>query len=149
MACRCSIFAAFIEIILARRLDICCAKLSEQMRLRLSVCLCRFVILSCFSKGQITFLLCMLRKELAGRRYRFYQVMVIRGVAPTASKSTNPRTQNELGSSCFFCCDSPLRGHDHDRCTFLSVLRQTFFFACRKVIYDLKKNRRWYKMNLQ
>ena len=103
----------------------------------------------CFSKGQITFLLCMLRKELAGRRYRFYQVMVIRGVAPTASKSTNPRTQNELGSSCFFCCDSPLRGHDHDRCTFLSVLRQTFFFACRKVIYDLKKNRRWYKMNLQ
>ena len=39
----------FIEIILTVGLDICCAKLSEQMHHRNSICPCRFVISSCFS----------------------------------------------------------------------------------------------------
>ena len=30
----------------------------------------------------------------------------------------------------------------------LGVLLQTFFSACRKVVFDLKKNKRWYKMKL-
>ncbi len=76
-------------------------------------------------------------------------VMVILCVAHTTNKIANPRTHTELGSSQFFCCNSPLCGHDHDRCLSLSVLLQTFFYACRKVINDLKKNRRGHKNHLQ
>ena len=54
----------FIEIILAMGFDICCAKLSEQMHLRNSICPCRFVIPSCFSEGQITFLSACSEKNL-------------------------------------------------------------------------------------
>ena len=39
----------------------------------------------CFSKGQTTFLLCMLRKQLAGRAYKFYKVMVMSAVCFQAS----------------------------------------------------------------
>ena len=57
----------------------------------------------CFSKGQTTFLLCMLRKELAGRPDKLYQVMVIRRVAPTTNRSTNFRAHHfEFGNSCFY-----------------------------------------------
>jgi hypothetical protein len=57
----------------------------------------------CFSKGQTTFLLCMLRKELAGRPKKLYHVMVIRRVAPTTNRSTNFRAHHfEFGNSCFY-----------------------------------------------
>ena len=75
----------------------------SECTLRNSVCLCIFVIFSCFSKGQIAFLLCMLRKELAGRPENFYQVMVIWRVAPTTNRSTNFRAHHfEFGNSCFY-----------------------------------------------
>ena len=95
----------------------------------------------CFSKGQITFLLCMLRKELAGRFLMFYQVMVIRRVAPTTNRSTNFRAHHfEFGNSCFYLLwQSALRTWPW-LLYISSVLLQTFFFACWKVIFDLKKN---------
>ena len=61
----------FIEIILMERLDICCAKLSEQMNLRIFICSCRFVISSCFSKGQITFLSACFEKNLQDAHIRY------------------------------------------------------------------------------
>ena len=60
----CSLFAAFHRNYIGRGVDICCAKLSEQMHLRITICSCRLVISSCFSEGQITFLIACFEKNL-------------------------------------------------------------------------------------
>ena len=55
----------------------------------------------------------------------------------------------EFGDSCFiFVVVVRFADNDHDRQTSRSVLLQTFFSACRKVIFDLRKNRRGYKNHL-
>ena len=132
-----------------RELDRCCAKLSEQMHLRISICSCRFVIPSCFSRGQITFLYACSEKNLqdAHISYIGHGHMV-----RTHLQQIKARTSEliEFGDSCFiFVVVVRFADNDHDRQTSRSVLLQTFFSACRKVIFDLKKNRRGYKNHLR
>ena len=74
--------------------------------------------------------------------------MVIRRVAPKTNKSTISELV-EFGNSCFiFVVKVRFADNDHDLLISGSVLLQTFFSACRKVIFDLRKNRRGYKNHL-